>query len=156
MRAGNALSTLGPHGGTQVDSASVTVGQTREEAWSSRHLCDDVDYVPIRCTLGFRVTPDALSVRLPWHRSSAPRTPGPLATATACPGRGERVGPTPGDSLRGLSLPGRQLAGPGPFPGASLKGPRPYRAGACVSHPSGRAPLVLLGPCDRCHKREIS
>ena len=84
----------GPYGGLKVDRASVTVGQHGRRPG---------------VITAFVTRPDSRHGALPSRfrpRSSTSRTPAPLATATACPGRGER----------GAPLPGRQLAWPHPFP----------------------------------------
>jgi len=104
----------GPYRGLKVDSASVTVGQHGRKRG-----------VPDVSVTGS--DPRHGSGALPWRSrpgSSTPFIPGPLATATACPGavaRGPR--PSQGASLRGHVPSGRQLAGPRPFPGASSGGP---------------------------------
>jgi hypothetical protein len=64
--------------------------------------------------------------------------PAPLATATACPARGERGGsPTRGDSLRCSGPSGRQLAGN-----------RPFRATSCGA-PSLPVPMIRRGRAAR-------
>jgi hypothetical protein len=90
-RAWDALSTLTFlwHGQSRPRVGRCCT--TREEVRSSRHLRDDA-----RPPSRIREPP----VPLPRGSLHTFRTPAPLATATACPGRGERGGCLPGDSLR--------------------------------------------------------
>jgi len=119
--AGNALRgfTLLWHG--QSTQRVRDCWTTREKARRSRHLRDGVG-LPSR----IRATP----VTLPRETLHTFRTPAPLATATACPGRGER---------------GASLA----VPGDSLRGPIPSPARSSWNQPSrrgrGSASAVLYG-----------
>ena len=121
---------LGPYRGPKVDRASVAVGQHGQKpgvpgiSVTSPTSVTDPSHSRVPAVTDPCATRRTL-LTLP-SRHLTPRTPAPLATATACPGRGER----------GASLPGRQLAGPNPSPGASLR----------VLNPSSGASLRVLNP----------